>query len=465
MVWEADAPSAARLISVSLPAPAVSPLAFLRQGRGRERVYWADPLTRVTWVGRGVAADLTAWGDGRFQSIEAQARRLFADAYSDAPHPDAAPRLFGGFAFRDDFIPDNTWAGYPAAQFVLPHFQLSRSPAGSWLTVNVLASADEDAAATAEQLRAVLADVLADWDPTEPAERTNSLIDVRYPLSRAAWDALIRNATAAIQAGELEKVVLSRVCELRFSDNVEADRVLDYLDAVYASCYRFLFEPQPWNAFLGATPELLAQVAGDRLTTMAMAGSARRGRSVADDLQIGNELLYSDKNRREHQIVVDAIAERLAPLTTDLTWPETPHLRKLHNIQHLCTPMTGALRRPTSVLEPVALLHPTPALGGAPRAQALAYIGRVEEAPRGWYAAPVGVLDAQMQGTFAVAIRSAVTQYRRVWLHAGCGIVAGSDPQAEWEETALKFRPMLDAFAPDRPGGWAEEPTVNPTAP
>jgi menaquinone-specific isochorismate synthase len=449
--WEDRPKTGDRLISLSVPAPHIAPLPFLRQSRGGERIYWADPATRSTWVGRGVAASLTAWGAGRFDSIAAQARHLFDGAWIESADSPAAPRLFGGFAFRDDFVPDNTWADFPAAWFVLPHWQLSHTPNGNALTLNVIAPPDEDPARLADGLRTLLRDLLADWDGREPADRPNPVTELRYPMSRPAWGEMIDRATAAIRAGELEKVVLSRVCELRFERQVEADRVLDHLDAIYNSSWRFLFEPQPFHAFLGATPELLVQVDGPHITTMAMAGSAPRGNSVAEDLELGNGLLHSDKNRHEHQIVVDEMVARLAPFSPDLTWPETPHLRKLHNIQHLCTPIAGQMPESADLLTVAELLHPTPALGGAPRDAALAWISAAETVPRGWYAAPIGMLDSRLQGTFAVAIRSAVTQLRRVWLHAGCGIVAGSDAQAEWDETELKFRPMLDGFAPNRP--------------
>ena len=136
--------------------------------------------------------------------------------------------------------------------------------------------------------------------------------------------------------------------------------------------------------------------------------------------------------------------DRLAPLAESLDIAPT-ELLKLSNIQHLSTPLAGRLQRPAGVLPLVEALHPTPALGGDPRPDALQLIRQLEPIPRGWYGAPVGWIDSQLEGEFAVAIRSAVAQEARVWVYAGAGIVADSLPRPEWQETELKFKPMLDA--------------------
>jgi menaquinone-specific isochorismate synthase len=141
-----------------------------------------------------------------------------------------------------------------------------------------------------------------------------------------------------------------------------------------------------------------------------------------------------------------SMLERLAPLTSQLEISPQPGVHKLRNIQHLFTPVRARLLAPDGVLPLVHLLHPTPALGGSPRALAMQFIQKAEPVPRGWYAAPVGWIDYRLDGAFAVAIRSAVSQENRAWLYAGAGIVADSQPRREWEETALKFQPMLHAL-------------------
>ena len=249
-----------------------------------------------------------------------------------------------------------------------------------------------------------------------------------------------------MRTSDLNKAVLSRVCEIRFDQRINVDRVLAYLNRNYSKCYRFLFEPRPYHAFYGATPELLAEVNGRVLVTMGLASSIRRGATPAEDEALASELLADPKEQYEHALVVDALKRRLAPLVERLEMTEHPEIYRLSNIQHLYTPVRARLRRPDGIVPLVEALHPTPALGGSPRDLAMAFIQEVEPVPRGWYAAPIGCIDHNLDGSFGVAIRSAVSQEQRVWLYAGGGIVADSVPQKEWDETALKFRPMLNAL-------------------
>jgi isochorismate synthase EntC len=156
--------------------------------------------------------------------------------------------------------------------------------------------------------------------------------------------------------------------------------------------------------------------------------------------------LKSEKDRYEHRLVVESILRRLEPLSSQLQLPDEPEVYTLNYIHHLLTPIKAQLHHEIGLLPLVETLHPTPALGGSPRSQALDFIRHAESVPRGWYAGPVGWVDSNMDGEFAVAIRSAVAQERRVWLYSGAGIVADSQPQKEWAETALKFQPMFSAL-------------------
>ncbi|MEZ4708835.1 MAG: isochorismate synthase [Caldilineaceae bacterium] len=457
-----DAGARQRLVSVSAPCAQVDPMQAFLHGAGRERFYWQDPRGGVTHVGFGVAADLRGWGSNRFQSIAQQATALFANAHLAIQTPAfAEPHLFGGFAFSDDFTPDNTWSVYYPAQFILPHYQLSmcNKVAGeseTWLTINALLDVTAEVsaaklAAEAGELAASLSVALA--ERIEQLQQTRlhmaelpQLHSQNYPMSYPAWEQILNTAITQFKTGALSKVVLSRVCELRFQQNLDVAPALAYLNRTYPDCYRFVFEPRPHHAFLGASPELLVNLRGQQITTMGLAGSEPRGSTPAADAALGQQLMHSAKDRREHQLVVDALRQRLQPLCRILEIADQPQLLKLSNIQHLYTPVTGTLNAPQSILNLLEVLHPTPALGGAPRAPALEFIRQMEPAPRGWYAAPVGVLNRHMAGTFTVAIRSAVTDYERVWLHAGAGIVEASNPQKEWDETALKFRPILNAL-------------------
>lgn len=441
-----------RLLSYSQPSPGVDVAGFLHHARGQARVYWQDGQDPVAFAGFGVAAELFAWGNGRFLDIQRQAQALFHEAvHYDSGQPLAAPRLMGGFAFRDDFAPDYAWSSFHPAHFILPHYQLAQVNDASWLTINAILPRDESVHANlpmlqeAWQARYELLKNEANNRQSSMANRQSPIANLRYPMPYAAWEAMLHTAIERIRAGALQKVVLARVAEARFAQRVEVDSALAYLNAHYAGCYRFLFEIRPFHAFFGATPELLVQTSGQRIETMALAGSIRRGETPTEDAALATELLHSPKNRHEQQLVVESIQRRLHHAVHTLHIPE-PTIYPLSNIQHIHTPIVGVLREATGVLPLVERLHPTPALGGSPRRAALEFLRAAEPVPRGWYGAPIGWLDHTLDGTFAVAIRSAVTQESRAWLYAGAGIVADSDPQKEWEETGLKFRPMMEAL-------------------
>ncbi len=456
-------PAPPRLVSLFAAAPGLSAAAFVRAARGTERFYWAEPGDGLMLAGAGVAAHLVTApvlpDDAterrpaqRFDDIEAQARALFdgallrpaAGASSGAAQL-ARPRLFGGFAFQDDFVPDNTWADFSPAEFILPHYQLAQRDGAAYLTINALVGPDEDLDDTLRGLGEALAVRLAAAGDSLSTPLGHPTL--RYPLSRAAWAEMIDRATTAIAVGALDKVVLARVCEVRSDAPIDAATPLATLDAHYGDSYRFLFEPRPHHAFLGATPELLVSVSGGDVTTMALAGSAARGQTPAEDDALAAALLAAAKDRHEHELVVAAVRAHLAEAAGELTAPAAPVVLRLRNIQHLLTPIAGRLRRPgEGALRLARRLHPTPAMGGVPPERALAFLREAEPVPRGWYAAPIGWIDGALDGVFAVGIRSAVTQHDRAWLYAGAGIVAGSSPDREWDETALKFRPMLSAL-------------------
>lgn len=436
-----------RLVSYSQRVEGISAASFLHQAKGMERFYWNHG--DVIFAGFGVAAELMAWGKDRFHTIENKARALFHDAAVIGDEPLATPRLFGGFAFRDDFAPDNTWSVFTPAHFILPHYQLVQSNGDTWLTINAHIQPDENPQEILSELQTALAvryEMLTSPSLFTKWERGSGGEVINYPMPYETWEQIITNATHEIKSGKLEKVVLSRVCEIQFAERVEVDSPLAYLNERYPECYRFLFEPRPYHAFFGATPELLAKVENQYITTMGLAGSIKRGATPTEDDILAQQILNDPKELHEHALVVKAIQQKLTAITDVLHIPESPEIYCLSNIQHLHTPIKGHLSQNYGVLPIVETLHPTPAMGGVPRNSAMEFIRKSESVPRGWYAAPIGWIDYKLDGEFGVAIRSAVSQHERVWLYAGAGIVGSSIPQKEWDETALKLKPMLNAL-------------------
>ncbi|MFW2399118.1 isochorismate synthase, partial [Burkholderia pseudomallei] len=200
------------------------------------------------------------------------------------------------------------------------------------------------------------------------------------------------------------------------------------------------------GCFVGATPERLARVAHGHAHTHALAGTIARGNDPAHDRALGAQLMASAKERLEHALVVDAIRDALAPLSRAIDVPAQPSLLRLPRLQHLSTPIAAALNERATLLQVVAALHPTPAVAGHPRAAALEHIRAHEGFDRGWYAGPIGWIDAHGNGDFVVALRSALISASACRLFAGCGIVAASEPAREYRETSLKLSGMQAAI-------------------
>lgn len=250
------------------------------------------------------------------------------------------------------------------------------------------------------------------------------------PPSPSTYPDRVRGALRAIDAGLVEKVVVARRETLPPADPVAT---LQALDARYPDCWVFAISDGA-QTFLGATPELLARVRGREVETCALAGTSPPG----DD-----RLLESEKDLREHRLVVDAIVEALTPLCSSVESAPQPNLRVLPNVQHLHTPIRATLRDDVDAMAVLEALHPTPAVCGTPREAARRLIAELEPFDRGLYAGVVGWVDGD-EAELVVAIRSALLAADATWVYAGAGIVAGSDPDAEDRETLAK----LDAVVP-----------------
>lgn len=264
-------------------------------------------------------------------------------------------------------------------------------------------------------------------------------------LDDGAWRRLVATSAQAIRAGEYQKVVLARAETVCGQDDFDLPEVLARLRAQYPGATTFAVR-QGARTFLGATPERLAQVAGGRVATMALAGSAPRSSDPTEDAALGAELAQNAKIHTEHAIVISSIVADLAQLCTTVQAADQPRLLQLQNVQHLETPISGQLLANRSILDVVAALHPTPAVSGFPREAALAMLREHERLDRGWYAGPLGWLNAAGDGEFVVALRSALVQGDVATLFAGCGIVGESDPASELAESQLKLQVMRRAL-------------------
>ncbi len=416
---------------------------FLRTADSPIRVHWQHQHQPVAYAGYGAAAVIQSHSSDRFDDIRAQANALFSRLDVHPMPAYAEPRLFGGFSFQNE-TQTGPWQDFSPAWFVLPRVMLTSTGDAHWLTL----TSDLSDTQTRNDLRSEAIAIAACLNAYHQSVDTISshLLSIDYPLSLHMWRSQIHDALGRIAQGTLEKVVLSRISDLCFDRPVDPLFALDRLSQRYPDTYRFLIAPSPSSAFLGATPEVLTEVHGQHLRTAAVAGSTRRGKTPDEDAALAAGLFTNPKERHEHALVAQNLRDLLEPLTSHLHAPEDPHILTLSNIQHLYTPFEGTLSDHTDVLHVAHTLHPTPALGGCPQQLAMDTIREIEPISRGWYASPVGWFDRHGSGIFAVAIRSAVLHGPTARLYAGCGIVAQSNPDREWEETSIKFRPMLDAL-------------------
>ena len=266
------------------------------------------------------------------------------------------------------------------------------------------------------------------------------------------WTEIVERALALIHQGHFEKVVLARALDVLADRNFDPFQVLHVLRCEYPECISFLLDYGVGKTFLGATPEVVLQfqAQSDRLwlRSDAVAGSIERGKTVQEDLMLGDRLLNSEKDMREHQIVIRSICDRLQSMGAAIDPQAETSLLRLSNVQHLYTPITAQIDDSDWLiaLDILQQLHPTAAVGGEPRDRAVCFMQQWEACDRGWYAAPIGWLNGNGEGTFGVGIRAGYIQGDRARIFAGAGIVANSQVENEQSETTIKFAALLKAL-------------------
>lgn len=408
---------------------------------------WAQGSPEFAIVSIDTAQALEAQGAQRFQQVLAGWRNLLDQALIDQPDnvPGVGPVLSGGFCFDPEQTRTPLWHDFADASLILPRLQLSNSMDASHLTLNVVIEAHQEPRLEAERLGQLWRNVLDQAKADAQAEAVAEPWRFQDVLPAEQWKQLVREVTATINTGSMQKVVLAREVQAQRSRPCAIRQSLERLRDMSPRAYLFAIS-RGEHCFFGATPERLVRLDAKQVEVTALAGTSRRGAIEAEDLALGEQLLASVKDRHEHALVVAMLRSTLDAFCKDLDIPSEPTLLKLKNVQHLYTPIAGNLRADTNLLDLVAALHPTPAVGGLPRAAALEYLHTHEQLDRGWFAAPVGWIDAQGDGEFAVALRSALVTGNHASLFAGCGIVGDSDPESEFAETALKLRAMMFAL-------------------
>ncbi|MGE0548875.1 MAG: isochorismate synthase MenF [Kofleriaceae bacterium] len=431
-----------QLTYIAMPAPIASAPAIVDRFGDHPVATWTS--SELTLVGIGLARELRGTGDKRWDHVIGRAQEL--TPAGDEPcaviagelAPISAlgfarPRLIGGAAFAPSAADRAPWTGFGDAWFALPRWSYVHDGARAFVVLAVSARDAEDRERWHRELAQVQAAITSKLAPrTQPA-----LVE----LERAdadAWRAQVTSITDAIARGSCSKIVAARTCGVTLAAPINAATLLDALDREHADCVRVSIRPPGGGTLIAATPERLIRRDGDVVLCDALAGSISRARASGSA-----ELLESAKDRREHDLVVQAIRAVLESRGAAVDAPAVPVVRTLRHVLHLHTPFRAVLRERQHVLSIAAQLHPTPAVGGTPTDVATAWIRNHEPSPRGWYAAPVGWFDLEGNGELAVALRCAVIAGNRAQLWAGAGIVAGSNPERELAETEVKLRAIL----------------------
>ncbi len=447
----AEAGEARRLVSVTTRVEIDDPSAAVFASRlAQDRWFcWEQPdRDGFAIAGLGVAHEVVSRGPGRFRDVVGACARATRDRLAEEPSglpAGAGPVWVGGFSFSPDGGSKPHWSSFPPALLVMPELVLHRVGGTTTLTLCALAGPGTEPGAVAERLGARLAGLRAAPLPlTDPHPTGQMRIASVLPPER--FEGSVTEAVERIRAGELDKVVLAREVVVEAPRAHDPAALYGALRELFPSCFCFCCG-SPEAAFCAASPELLVRRGGAGATSVALAGSTRRSADPSVDDHLGEQLLRSTKDRREHEIVARRIERALAPHSVWVEAAPEPGLVKVANIQHLATPIHAQLSEPRSAVELAGILHPTPAVGGEPMDRALLAIDELEGLDRGWYAGPVGWMDAAEDGEFCVAVRSALLRDRTARLYAGGGIVARSDPAAELAETEVKLDALLPLLA------------------
>jgi len=346
-------------------------------------------------------------------------------------------RFLGGSCFFSQDKEDKRWEDFPPFWFVLPQVLMLRNNSEYYVSVGVMFEDDEDD-------NDIVARILESFEKAKAKDL--SPIRNQFPevITRtdhpdyAGWKNNIETSLQKIDNGKIDKVVLARRTDIIFKEAVEAVDYMHGLKNANDRCYFFLFQPRQGTAFLGATPERLLKIKGNRLISEAVSGSVARGADPYEDKHRRAWLLQNQKELSEQKFVTDDLIAKFHRLTREIDLPGSPEIVKLANVQHLVSKVSGVLGNGISIGEIVSSLHPTAAVGGCPVSAAISLIEILEPFNRGWYAGPIGIISHELT-EMAVGIRSSLVTDRVVSLFTGAGIVKGSTPESEWREIEDKM--------------------------
>jgi len=431
-----------RIQRVEVEVEPIDALRWLASQRAGQRFSFRSRDGRWSIAGIGCALRRSEWNDPAV-------RQLLAVHASAGACAICGPALYYRAFFDPGAVGKHApeWSGFERTELLLPLVELRRVGTTVTLSAHVVGDVRRTLAALEEvQLPTAL-----------PLLPEGLRIAGDTDLSR--WVDAVDAALGAIAAGSLEKVVLARTRTYSALQRIDPCAVLAALQSEEPSAFHCMVEPCEGSAFVVASPERLFHREGLQVRTEAVAGTCARGPDGGGDDRLAGRLLGSDKNRREHEIVVRRIKSALAPLVVGVTQEESPTIMRLRHVQHLMTAVSAVLRDGIGDEQLLRELHPTPAVCGLPIDASRAFIREHERMHRGLYSGVVGVVAGGLS-EFAVSIRGALVHGSDITAYAGAGIVRGSDPDAEWLETERKLAPfdsLVARAAAQRPIAWSDD--------
>lgn len=426
------------LVRAEIPIDSIDPLNWLHAQQGCTHYYWSSRDGEFEMAGTGEADVLVPENGIDLPGLFAQMRRRLSLEWP-------VLRYYGGFRFRETDEVHHRWRNFKAYRFIVPQIEVMRHGRTTRLACSVLVGKPEANSAAFRALEQRLKEAPF---PEAPLPCPMPVVTGRVDLpDRKGWNDLVNRALDACARNDLEKVVLARETEFQFAGDGSVDPVgmLRRLLRHTKRSYEFCFHPTQSRAFLGASPERLYHRRNVYLESEALAGTRPRGGTDAIDKALGQDLLTNEKELREHRFVVNALREHFEQFCVTTNYDARPSLRRLRKVQHLYTYMEGILKNHDSDAALIDALHPTPAVGGHPRARAMDWLAANEPFDRGVYAAPVGWVGFD-DAEFCVGIRSGLIENNTLALYSGAGIVPGSSAAAEWDEIESKMGNFLEAL-------------------
>ncbi len=438
-----------KIISFAQKIPSIDPLAFLEKFvRPNDlHFYWENPAKQEAIASYGITRHITVSSSDRFITAQKFIQTCLRQTIrkGEINLSAAGPYLFCTFTFFPDS--NNGYSPFPPATIFLPRFQIIKKNRTCIFIVNFPVAPKQNIKLVLEQIKQKIRNI--DWSQQAKISKKNEnsfqAINSSPVDYSECFKSVITSALNSIAIDEFSKIVIAHATDIFSPAPFDLIASLNNLRCRHPDCYIFSTSSGRGHNFIGASPERLISIQNKQLVTDALAGSAPRGKTAAEDLQLANLLLKNRKEKREHQAVSDFLLNRLRQL--DLKPQQLPlQLLQLSNIQHLWTPIYAHLPIDIDPLEIVAHLHPTPAVAGVPTDIACEQIRRYENFDRTLYAAPLGWVDYQENCEFIVGIRSALIEGDRARLYAGAGIVSGSNPDKELAEIQLKLQSLLKAL-------------------